>query len=159
MAEAKFVLALLVFLCSIFSMSLADSNDFQYCSKKNYDVKVSGVDITPSPVQRGINTTFSISAYSDKDISGGKMQIDVKYWIFNVYSETHDLCEETPCPISAGDFVIAHTQALPGITPPGSYTLTMKMMDGKKHELACISFDFSIGFFAAAEPKVAVADS
>ncbi|VFQ62586.1 unnamed protein product [Cuscuta campestris] len=158
MAEARFTLALLVSLSAIFASSFADPIDFRLCSKKNYDVKVSGVDITPSPVQRSVNTTFTISASTDKGIPGGKMQIDVKYWIFNVYSETHELCSETSCPISAGNFVLVHTQALPGITPPGSYTLTMKMMDEKKHELACISFDFSIGFVAAEDPKAAVAD-
>ena len=28
----------------------------------------------------------------------------------------------------------------------GSYTLKMRMYDGKKHELTCITFGFDIGF-------------
>lgn len=71
--------------------------------------------------------------------------IDVSYFGWHIHSETHDLCGETTCPVSAGDFVIAHSQVLPGFTPPGSYTLKMKMYDGNKHELTCITFGFDIG--------------
>lgn len=48
------------------------------------------------------------------------MVIDVAYFGWHVYSETHDLCGETTCPVSVGDFVVAHTQDLPGFTPPVS---------------------------------------
>ncbi|GAU28825.1 hypothetical protein TSUD_21620 [Trifolium subterraneum] len=79
-------------------------------------------------------------------LSGGKLLIDVSYFGWHVYSETHDLCGESSCPISVGDFVIAHSQVLPGFTPPGSYTLKMKLFDGNKNELTCITFGFDIGF-------------
>ncbi|CAK9152970.1 unnamed protein product [Ilex paraguariensis] len=93
--------------------------DVRYCNKKaSYDVKVSGVEISPYPVARGKNTTFSIAASTDKVLSGGKMVIDVSYFFLHVYQEIDDLCSKTPCPVSAGDFVISHSQVLPGITPP-----------------------------------------
>lgn len=53
-------------------------------------------------------------------ISGGKLLIDVSYFGWHIHSETHDLCEESSCPVSSGDFVISHTQVLPGYTPPVS---------------------------------------
>jgi hypothetical protein len=53
-------------------------------------------------------------------LSEGKLVIDVSYFGWHVYSETHDLCGESSCPISVGDFVIAHSQVLPGFTPPVS---------------------------------------
>lgn len=46
--------------------------------------------------------------------------IDVSYFGLRIHSETHDLCAETSCPISMGDFVLSHTQSLPGFTPPVS---------------------------------------
>ena len=55
-----------------------------------------------------------------KNISGGKMVIDVSYFGWHIHSETHDLCGETSCPVSAGDFIVAHSQELPGFTPPVS---------------------------------------
>lgn len=53
-------------------------------------------------------------------ISGGKLVIDVSYFGWHIHSETHDLCAETSCPVSIGDFVVAHSQVLPGYTPPVS---------------------------------------
>ncbi|KAK3031424.1 hypothetical protein RJ639_036165, partial [Escallonia herrerae] len=148
--------------------------------KVDYDIKVSGVEISPYPVARGKETTFSIAAstiyfnnrmgydpslYPDKAVSGGKLVIDVSYFGWQIHSESHDLCSETSCPVSVGDFMISHSQVLPGFTPPvshfysletymarckqGSYSLKMRMVDDKKHQLTCIGFDFSIGFVAS----------
>jgi len=58
---------------------------------------------------------------SDQALSGGKVLIDVSYFGWHVYSETKDLCGESSCPISVGDFVLAHSQVLPGFTPPVSH--------------------------------------
>ncbi|KAK9291011.1 hypothetical protein L1049_009194 [Liquidambar formosana] len=144
MAQFKFIAPLFVSLCLL--LPLTQATDIQYCNKKaDYDVKVQGVEISPYPVVRGQPATFSISASTGEKISGGKLVIDVSYFGVHIHSETHDLCGETSCPVSAGDFVIAHSQVLPGFTPPGSYTLKMRMEDGNKHQLTCIGFDFSIG--------------
>ncbi|EER95885.1 hypothetical protein BDA96_02G039000 [Sorghum bicolor] len=126
--------------------SVATSVD--YCSKKNYPVKVSGVEIVPDPVEPGNPATFKISASTDKTIEKGKLQIDVKYFFFYVHSETRDICGETSCP-ATGDFVLSHQQTLPGFTPPGSYTIYMKILGDENEELSCISFGFSIGFVAS----------
>ncbi|KAK3029278.1 hypothetical protein RJ639_039518, partial [Escallonia herrerae] len=139
--------------------------------KADYDIKVSGVEISPFPVARGKETTFSIAASTSspqffyKAVSGGKLIIDVSYFGWQIHSESHDLCSETSCPVSVGDFMISHSQVLPGFTPPvshfysletyvarckqGSYSLKMRMVDDKKHQLTCIGFDFSIGFVAS----------
>ncbi|CBI39126.3 hypothetical protein VitviT2T_011593 [Vitis vinifera] len=121
--------------------------DVTYCDKNaDYDVTVQGVEISPYPVVRGSPATFSISANTGETITGGKLVIDVSYFGWHIHSETHDLCEESSCPVSSGDFVISHTQVLPGFTPPGTYNLKMKLVDKKNKELTCIGFDFSIGF-------------
>ncbi|KAI3512015.1 hypothetical protein L1887_19178 [Cichorium endivia] len=124
------------------------STDFNYCNKKKeYAVQVSGVVISPYPITKGQVTSFTISAFTDKPLSGGNVVIDVAYFGFHVYSQTGDLCADTSCPISVGEFSVSYSQLLPTIAPPGSYTLTLKMQDGDKKELTCIKFDFSIGFF------------
>ncbi|KAL1545613.1 putative phosphatidylglycerol/phosphatidylinositol transfer protein [Salvia divinorum] len=144
-----------VFVCFLFALCLlvplisAKAADVKYCDKKaNYIVKVNGLDINPYPISRGSNTTFAISATTGEPITGGKLVIDVSYFWFHVHSEDRDLCKDTSCPINVGDFVVSHSQELPGITPPGSYTLTMKMVDGNNNQLTCITVDFSIGFIA-----------
>ena len=150
MASVRIVASLLLSLCLLWPLTQAI--DIRYCNKKAYAVKVSGVDISPYPVSRGVSTTFAISASSGDAITGGKMTIDVSYFGFHIHSESQDLCEKTSCPIPAGDFVLSHEQVLPGFTPPGTYTLTMKMVDGDNHQLTCITFDFSI-WFGEAEPE------
>ncbi|XP_074281649.1 MD-2-related lipid-recognition protein ROSY1-like [Silene latifolia] len=133
-------------LVSLVSSSV-HATDVRYCDKKvDYDVKVNAVEITPNPVARGQPATFSIAASTGKAISGGKLNLDVAYFGWHVHSESHDLCGETPCPVQTGDFVISHSQVLPGFTPPGSYTLKMKIVDANNKQLSCVEFDFSIGF-------------
>ncbi|KAM3738094.1 hypothetical protein ACB098_09G107700 [Castanea mollissima] len=145
--QCKLFALFLLSLSMIVSFSLATTTDVKYCDKKaDYDVKVSGVEIVPYPIARGKTATFSISASTGKNISGGKMVIDVSYFGWHIHSETHDLCGETSCPVSTGDFIVAHSQELPGFTPPGSYSLTMKMYDADQNQLTCIGFDFDIGF-------------
>ncbi|XP_041997364.1 putative phosphatidylglycerol/phosphatidylinositol transfer protein DDB_G0282179 [Salvia splendens] len=139
----------LVALCLLVPLISAKAADVKYCDKKaNYIVKVNGLDIDPYPISRGSNTTFAISATTGQPITGGKLVIDVSYFWFHVHSEDRDLCKDTSCPIDVGDFLVSHSQELPGITPPGSYTLTMKMVDGNNNQLTCITVDFSIGFIA-----------
>ncbi|RDX76864.1 putative phosphatidylglycerol/phosphatidylinositol transfer protein, partial [Mucuna pruriens] len=116
--------------------------------KADYNVKVKEVKISPYPIARGKPATFSISATTGQAISGGKLVIDVSYFGWQIHTETHDLCGETSCPVSIGDFVVAHSQVLPGFTPPGSYYLKMKMFDENKQELTCIGFGFDIGFIS-----------
>ncbi|KAL4560656.1 hypothetical protein LXL04_032809 [Taraxacum kok-saghyz] len=142
------------------------ATDFKYCNKwKEYSVQVTGVVISPYPITKGELTSFTISAltgkglsiimlptnfysirHADKPLSSGKVVIDVAYFGFHVYSQTGDLCDDTACPISPGDFTVSYSQLLPTIAPPGSYTLTLKMEDDNEKELTCIKFDFSIGF-------------
>ncbi|XAR64794.1 hypothetical protein NMG60_11008632 [Bertholletia excelsa] len=148
MVRLRFFVAFLLSLC-LLSLSI-QATDVHYCNKKTkYAVEVSGVDISPDPIARGEPATFNISASAGEAISGGRLIIEVSYFGFHIHTESHDLCAETTCPVSAGDFVISHSQVLPGFTPPGPYTLVMKMEDGNNHQLTCITFDFSIGFIAS----------
>uniref|UniRef100_A0A1D1Y5X8 Putative phosphatidylglycerol/phosphatidylinositol transfer protein DDB_G0282179 n=1 Tax=Anthurium amnicola TaxID=1678845 RepID=A0A1D1Y5X8_9ARAE len=123
----------------------AGATPVHYCDKQaDYAVKVKGVQINPNPVVRGKPAKFSISASTGDSISGGKLIIDVKYFGVHIHQESHDLCNETSCPVSGGDFVISHNEALPAFTPPGSYTLNMKMLGEGGSQLTCISFEFKI---------------
>ncbi|KAG2640032.1 phosphatidylglycerol/phosphatidylinositol transfer protein-like [Panicum virgatum] len=135
--------------CLLLLPAASVATDVDYCSRgKKYPVKVSGVQIVPDPVQPGKPATFKISASTDKIIQKGKLVIDVKYFFLYVHSETRDICGETTCP-ATGDFVLSHQQTLPSFTPPGSYTITMKIVGDDNEELSCISFGFSIGFVAS----------
>ncbi|KAL0410229.1 UNVERIFIED_CONTAM: hypothetical protein Slati_3612600 [Sesamum latifolium] len=154
MVQMKLLGGLVLALCLFVPLTSAKSTDVHYCNKKaNYVVKVNGLEIDPYPISRGKNTSFQIAAATNETINGGKLVIDVAYFGFHIHSEDHNLCAETSCPVSVGDFVVSHSQELPGITPPGSYTLKMTMVDEHKKQLTCITFDFSIGFIAEENSK------
>ncbi|KEH41864.1 putative ML domain, phosphatidylinositol/phosphatidylglycerol transfer protein [Medicago truncatula] len=147
--EKKMITSKLFFFFSTLFLlqAFTDATDVHYCDKKaSYDIEVKEVQISPDPIARGRPATFTISATTNQTLSGGKVLIDVSYFGWHVYSETKDLCGESSCPISVGDFVLAHSQVLPGFTPPGWYSLKMKMYDENNNELTCITFDFYIGF-------------
>ncbi|CAO2820214.1 unnamed protein product [Amaranthus hypochondriacus] len=129
------------------------TTDIRYCGKEaDYEVKIYRVDISPNPVTRGRPATFSLSAFTEKAILGGKLNIDVSYFGWHVYSDTHDLCTKISCPVPAGDFVISHSQLLPVFTPPGSYSLKLKIVDANKLQLSCITFGVTITFGSFVAP-------
>ncbi|XP_012448682.1 uncharacterized protein LOC105771837 [Gossypium raimondii] len=129
------------------ALSLLVGIEINADNKGNYVVKVDGVDISPNPVISGKPATFTISASTA--ITGGKVVIEVYFFGFHIHQETHDLCEETSCPITVGNFVLSHNQVLPGFTPPGSYKLKMTLSGSGIKQLTCISFDFKISFGAS----------
>ncbi|CAA7048549.1 unnamed protein product [Microthlaspi erraticum] len=139
---------LLLLFLSIFLLPTLRATSFHYCDKKLDPVKVKGVAISPDPVVSGKVATFNISGSTAEEISGGKVVISVSLFGIHIHSETHDLCDETACPISPGTFVLSHSQTLPSITPPGTYTLKMTIKDKNGGRLACISFQFKITFFS-----------
>ncbi|XP_024028417.1 putative phosphatidylglycerol/phosphatidylinositol transfer protein DDB_G0282179 [Morus notabilis] len=145
MAEKKLIVVVLAsLLCLI--VPLARATKFHYCDTSAvYDVKVEGIEISPYPVERGKPVTFTINANTGAEISGGKMVMDVSILGFRIHSETHDLCEETNCPVPAGDFVISQSRVLPPFTLHGSLTLTMSLMDEESRVLTCIGFKFRLG--------------
>ncbi|KAJ0233800.1 Uncharacterized protein HA466_0278250 [Hirschfeldia incana] len=130
----------------LFVSTIVRATNIQYCEKNaEYEVKVKEVHISPYPIARGEPATFTISANTGRGISGGKLVIEVSYFGWHVHSETHDLCNETTCPVETGDFFVGHSQVLPAYTPSGSYSLQMKMVDLQNKELTCIRFSIDIG--------------
>ncbi|CAN8255145.1 unnamed protein product [Cochlearia groenlandica] len=149
-AESLMLLLLLLFsslfLLPVSSSSSSLATSFHYCDKRLDPVKVKGVAISPNPVMSGQAATFNISGSTAEYISGGEVVIQVSLFGIRIHTETHDLCEETSCPISPGNFVLSHSQTLPPITPPGTYTLKMTIKDKNGMRLTCISFTFKIIF-------------
>ncbi|RZC77863.1 hypothetical protein C5167_003713 [Papaver somniferum] len=149
MASVQFKFILPIFLVAAFLiLPSIQAKPVKYCDKtgNNYAVKISGVDINPEPVVSGKPATFKIHASTEQELLGAELVLEVRYFGVHVHTEKHDLCEEAGggCPIKTGDFVISHSQDLPGFTPPGPYSLQMKMNSKDGDQLTCISFNFRI---------------
>ncbi|KAK7276533.1 hypothetical protein RIF29_17674 [Crotalaria pallida] len=136
------------FIILLLSSSHAQVQALKYCDKNaDYSVKVSGVKILPNPVVRGEPFTFKIAAYTDEPIQSGDLIYEISFVgveappaIFH-----HDLCEESSCPVSAGNFLLIHTELLPSYTPPGTYNVKLTFKDQNDKQLSCIIFPFKIG--------------
>ncbi|XP_006291915.2 MD-2-related lipid-recognition protein ROSY1 [Capsella rubella] len=135
---------LLLLLISLFFLPSLHATSFSYCDKRLDPVKVTGIKISPDPVVSGKAATFKILGSTGEDISGGEVVISVYLFGIPVHTETHDLCDETACPVASGNFVLSHSQTLPSITPPGTYTLKMTIRDKNGGRLTCIKFKFKI---------------
>lgn len=61
--------------------------------------------------------------HAGQAVYGGEVVIGVSYVGIPVHTESIDLCNEVACPVRNGNFLISHTQTLPSITPPVSFTL------------------------------------
>ncbi|XP_061338228.1 uncharacterized protein LOC133285083 [Gastrolobium bilobum] len=138
----------LCFSSIIFLLFSSHAQALKYCDKNaNYAVKVSGVQILPDPVVRGEPFTFKIAAYTGEPIASGDLVYQISYVGIEGPPATflHDLCEEVPCPVTAGNFVLTHTELLPPVTPPGTYNVKLNFKDHNDKQLTCIIFPFKIG--------------
>ncbi|XP_057441663.1 uncharacterized protein LOC130733465 isoform X2 [Lotus japonicus] len=114
----------------LLSSSHAQAQSLKYCDKNaDYAVKVSGVEILPDPVVRGVPFTFKIAAYTGEPIPSGDLLYEISYAGIEGEPATflHDLCEEAPCPVPAGHFKLVHTELLPSVTPPLSLSLSLSL--------------------------------
>ncbi|KAG9160443.1 hypothetical protein Leryth_008827 [Lithospermum erythrorhizon] len=58
----------IVSLCLLVPLASSTSTDVNYCNKKTaYAVNVGGLDISPYPISRGVETTFQIAASTDNE--------------------------------------------------------------------------------------------
>ncbi|XP_023522645.1 uncharacterized protein LOC111786644 [Cucurbita pepo subsp. pepo] len=130
------------FCVDIHIIDIYSSTDADETAK--YDIMVKGVQISPSPIVRGrpINMTFNLII--GKPIIAGKMVVDIAYFGWHMYRDSHDICVETSCPYSFGDFALAPLQTPLAFFLPGSYHMQITVVDGDDNKLACFGFDYEL---------------
>ncbi|KAK7320528.1 hypothetical protein VNO77_30080 [Canavalia gladiata] len=140
--------SIILLLWSSHAHAQSQAPTFKYCDNNaDYAVKVSGVKILPDPVVRAEPFTFEIAAYTGEPIPSGDLVYQISYAGIEGQPATfhHDLCEEAPCPVPAGNFMLIHTELLPAVTPPGTYNVKLTFKDQTDKHLTCIIFPFKIG--------------
>jgi hypothetical protein len=55
-----------------------------------------------------------------------------------------EFCRTTKCPAEAGDISIAYEYMLPGISPPGHYSIQLTGRSNKEEDLFCFLAHFSV---------------
>lgn len=101
-------------------------------------------------MQKGSNITLSVTGADSTQITGGSVDVEVKYGIITLLKHTYDLCtllNETPykCPIAPfASKTITVSETLPSEAPSGKYSGSAKATDQSGNEIACIDFAFTV---------------
>ncbi|XP_022151451.1 uncharacterized protein LOC111019382 [Momordica charantia] len=141
--QMKLIFAFLIYLCLVTQFSLA--TPVQLCDETaTYDIMVKGVEISPSPIVRGHPTNMTFNLIIGKPIIAGKMVVDISYFGWHIYSDSHDICVETSCPYSFGDFALTPLRTPLAFFFPGSYHMQIMIVDGDDNKLTCFGFDYEL---------------
>ena len=75
---------------------------------------------------------YFVSCFLVETISGGNLHIKIKYGIFPVKTEDHDICDVfkdggSSCPLSPGSHSFKLTASIPGSAPSVRYYNTIEM--------------------------------
>jgi len=135
-------------LCLLVPASEAKKLEWKYCKEDEgaYEAKLDKVVMTPDPAQAGKDINVTINGNIEREIKGGKLELQVLFHKVPVYKETDELCDRvvTECPTKGGDWVINAVQKLPSFTLPGSYELEVTATDEAGAELVCLVMAFDI---------------
>jgi len=113
----------------------------------NKDIfKVGTVSILPDPPVKGKNLTVIVTGTISKEITKGNLKLDVKYSFVTIMDKTLDLCQETSCPIPAGEFKKSITDVIPDVAPTTAvYYITATASDETDEEILCAKVQFKMG--------------
>mmetsp|Transcript_21845 Transcript_21845/g.42428 ORF Transcript_21845/g.42428 Transcript_21845/m.42428 type:complete len:170 (+) Transcript_21845:365-874(+) len=114
------------------------------CGQGATELSLWNVTMSPFPVQVGKDFTLTLDTTNDNVITGGTFKTDVYLVGVPVYSETDDLCSKHTCPLNVGNVTLGITTYLPGVTPPGWYSLTIRGTDQDGLPSLCADIKFTI---------------
>lgn len=117
-------------------------------------ITVHAVAVTPDPPRRG-PFHLSLSATTGAaPVDGGTIQASVYYHGWHVYSTEGSLCgavkqqtSSAGCPLPPRTaFTINTVESMPSLAPPGPYNLRLRALsaDGKRTQLMCVDFSFTV---------------
>ncbi|KAJ3373036.1 Phosphatidylglycerol/phosphatidylinositol transfer protein [Kappamyces sp. JEL0680] len=121
------------------------NNPLTSCGKTSDILTVTSIDISPYPIQKGVNVTVrAVDTLSEPVVNGSTVKFSIKSGIIPLYNGNANLCEQAgqsghPCPIAAGAQDIQVSQAVPGNVPSGTHGLQITANNADGKEIACFS--------------------
>eukprot|EP01137_Pigoraptor_chileana_P025666 Opistho-2@95459 len=105
------------------------------------------VVITPASPVKGQPLTVAVNGTLDESVTGGSVEIVIKYLGISIVNEKKDLCtldSAHPCPFAQGVFSLTEGATIPSIAPSGTYKGTVKLSDQNGQEIYCVNLDFKL---------------
>ncbi|KAK5584585.1 hypothetical protein RB653_006198 [Dictyostelium firmibasis] len=114
----------------------------------NEKFKITSVSIVPDPPVKGKLVTITGSGDLGESVTGGEVQILVKYGLIILIKETKDLCTfpglPFTCPINKGTYSQTVNFTIPESAPNGKYTGHVSINDQNSTEIACIDVTLTL---------------
>ena len=136
------VLALLVAYASAVSVP------FKSCGSSSDDGTVSSIDANAYPPAIGQTLQLNITGNLTKEVTDGTYQVVVKDDGYTLITLNGNVSDFRPLPWPLGEGNFTYSQAIPSISPPGSYVVTITADDQDSDEIFCLSLSFDL-----AEPQ------
>ncbi|KAJ1018040.1 hypothetical protein NDA16_004909 [Ustilago loliicola] len=124
------------------------------CGTGDEIVDVESIVVSPDSPVPGQNLTVRAKGTIKDEVSDGTFaDVVVKLGLIRLLARRFDVCEEArannadlQCPLSAGDYELEHTVALPREIPPGKFNvhITGENQDGSN--LLCLDLSIQFGF-------------
>ncbi|CBQ69689.1 related to phosphatidylglycerol/phosphatidylinositol transfer protein [Sporisorium reilianum SRZ2] len=124
------------------------------CGTGDEIVDVESIVVSPDPPVPGQNLTVRAKGTIKDEVSDGTFaDVIVKLGYIRLLARRFDVCEEArqnnadlQCPLSAGEYELEHTVALPREIPPGKFNvhITGENQDGSN--LLCLDLSIQFGF-------------
>ena len=101
----------------------------------------SQVDLAPSPITIGGKVTVTSKGALKAPITeGATYKVVLKLGAVTIFTESHNLCENTACPIAAGDDVtLTVSQGVPAAAPAGKFTMQTTVSAADGSIISCIT--------------------
>ncbi|KAL0491456.1 phosphatidylinositol/phosphatidylglycerol transfer protein [Acrasis kona] len=110
---------------------------------ENPTLTVDAVDVNPVIAKPGDNVTSIIKGTANKEVTGGKLTVEVFLRTIRLFAFTYDLCKIGTCPVT-GPYTATVVQNVPKIALSGVYSTKNTAVDAAGNILSCVQFDFQV---------------
>ncbi|EST08603.1 MD-2-related lipid-recognition domain protein [Kalmanozyma brasiliensis GHG001] len=124
------------------------------CGTGDEVVDIDSIVVSPDPPVPGQNLTVRAKGTVKDEVSDGTFaDVVVKLGLIRLLARRFDVCEqareanaEIQCPISAGDYELEQTVALPREIPPGKFNVHVTGQNQDGSNLLCLDLSIQFGF-------------
>ncbi|KLO08057.1 hypothetical protein SCHPADRAFT_859434 [Schizopora paradoxa] len=120
---------------------------YKDCGDETFGVKVTSIELSPDPPQKGQELNVTVSGIVRTVIEDDAYAlVKVKMGFIEVLNKEYDVCKEArdsdsdvQCPVEKGVYSITQTAMLPSFIPPQTYIVTVDAFSRDDDPLICVS--------------------
>jgi len=123
---------------------LCSAQNFTVCPGSNSDLVFNDLIVSPAQPVIGQPVSVAASGTIDETVTSGQVVMGVILFGINIYTQTDDWAQYTPMPVGPGPIDIKYSISIPGIAPPGTYTISLTFNDQNNNAVGCIQIPVTL---------------